>query len=275
MSKPIVTINFDDLKYNLYEVLGLDNTASEIKIKKSFKKLIIELHPDKNPDSNEEIYNHVIMANQVLLNTQLRKDYDSFLNDKNKKDAFIELKQGFEEAIKDVGSFFPENKDEAKTDFKSRINDLNKKHGFNSDLDSINVMKQYEQIKKMRDTQISIPQEKIVDISDFNARFQTRVETGHFSDQIIASNYNSSLGVYQTNDHLVGIDNYSRLYAEDNISTGNFTSLDMAFKIQKINSDVPVKSLEERMKEYQNQSEMFKNRKTSDFSTKKFEDWKP
>ena len=75
MSKPLVTINFNELKFNLYEVLGLTNEASESRIKKSYKKLLIELHPDKNPDSNEDIFNHIIIANQVLGNAILRKDY--------------------------------------------------------------------------------------------------------------------------------------------------------------------------------------------------------
>jgi molecular chaperone DnaJ len=52
-----ITINFDDLKYNLYDILGLTKDASENRIKKTFRKLVIELHPDKNKDANDELYN--------------------------------------------------------------------------------------------------------------------------------------------------------------------------------------------------------------------------
>ena len=38
MSNPLVTINFSELKFNLYEVLGLTNEASESRIKKSYKR---------------------------------------------------------------------------------------------------------------------------------------------------------------------------------------------------------------------------------------------
>ena len=39
MSKPLVSINFNELKFSLYEVLGLTNEASDNRIKKSFKRL--------------------------------------------------------------------------------------------------------------------------------------------------------------------------------------------------------------------------------------------
>lgn len=36
-----------------YEVLELKKTASNDEIKKSFRKLAIKWHPDKNPDNKE------------------------------------------------------------------------------------------------------------------------------------------------------------------------------------------------------------------------------
>jgi hypothetical protein len=272
MSKPLVSVNFSDLKYNLYEVLGLDNKTTDVKIKKSFRKLVIELHPDKNPDSNDEIYQHVIIANQVLSNPATRKDYDNYLLGLNSKDSFIDLKSGFETNLKDVEKYFPV-KDNAKNTFKNKIDELNKKHGFNENNYSDSVMVQYEQIKKMRNNQISIPQEKISDNKDFNSKFENKVSTGVFNDQIIVSENTGSLGTYQPHDQLVEISDYSRLYSEDSVSTGSYTSLDMAFKIQKINATVPEKSVEERLKEYKNQTNTYNNRKPGDFSNKKFDDW--
>jgi curved DNA-binding protein CbpA len=272
MSKPIVSINFNELKFNLYEVLGLTNEASESRIKKSFKKLVIEYHPDKNPDYNEEIFNHIVIANQVLSNTILRKDYDNYLEEKDNKTSHVDLKNNFESAIKDVEKLFPV-KEEANKTFKTKIEELNKKHGVNDDLNSRNVMSQYEQLKKMRDSQISIPQEKISNRDDFNQKFESRKDIGAFDGQIIPVNPNSSLGTYQPNDALVGIGDYSKLYSEDSVSTGSYTSLDMAFKIQKIDSNVSEKSLKERMEEYKNQTNLYNARKPSDYSSKKFDDW--
>jgi DnaJ-class molecular chaperone len=88
-----ITINFDTLKYNLYEVLGINSNASETKIKKAFRNLILNFHPDKNNNIEEEIYYHIITANQILTNTESRKKYDDFLNKSN--DTHDELKNTF------------------------------------------------------------------------------------------------------------------------------------------------------------------------------------
>ena len=272
MSNLLVTINFNELKFNLYEVLGLTNEASESRIKKSYKKLLIELHPDKNPDSNEEIFNHIIIANQVLCNSILRKDYDNYLKEKDNKILHTDLKNNFESVIKDVEKLFPIKEDATKK-FKTKIEELNNMHGVTCDLDSKNVMGQYEQLKKMRDLNISIPQEKISNRDDFNQKFESRKDTGTFNTQIISVNPNSTLGTYQPNDALVGIGDYSKLYLEDNVSTGSYTSLNMAFKIQKFDSNISEKSVKEKMEEYKNQTNQYNNRKQNDFSSKKFDDW--
>ena len=259
MFKPIVTINFNELKFNLYEILGLTNEASENRIKKSFKKLLIELHPDKNPDSNEEIFNHIIIANQVLSNSILRKDYDNYLQEKDKQILHTDLKNNFDSVIKDVEKLFP-IKEDADKKFKTKIEELNNKHGVNN-LNSKNVMTQYEQLKKMRDSQVSITQEKISNRDDFNQKFESRKDLGTFDSQIIQVKPNSGLGTYQPNDALVGISDYSKLYIEDNISTGSYTSLNTAFKIQNIDSNISEKSLKERIEEYKNQTNQYNNRK--------------
>ena len=271
MFKPIVTIDFNELKFNLYEILGLTNEASENRIKKSFKKLLIELHPDKNSDSNEEIFNHIIIANQVLSNSILRKDYDNYLQEKDNKILHTDLKTNFDYVIKDVEKLFP-IKEDADKKFKIKIEELNNKHGVNN-LNSKNVMTQYEQLKKMRDSQVSITQEKISNRDDFNQKFESRKDLGTFDSQIIQVKSNSSLGTYQPNDALVGISDYSKLYIEDNISTGSYTSLNTAFKIQNIDSNISEKSLKERIEEYKNQTNLFSTRKQNDFSSKKFDDW--
>lgn len=41
-------------KRDYYEVLGLTKKASNEEIKKSFRKLAVKWHPDKNPDNKEE-----------------------------------------------------------------------------------------------------------------------------------------------------------------------------------------------------------------------------
>ena len=76
MSK--VEIDFNNLKYNLYEILNIPTNSDDVKIKKNFMKIIKNFHPDKNSELEEEIYYHIILANQILLNKESRKKYDEF-----------------------------------------------------------------------------------------------------------------------------------------------------------------------------------------------------
>ena len=194
------------------------------------------------------------------------------IQEKDIKILHTDLKKDFDTVIKDVEKMFPVKEDATKQ-FKSKIEELNNKHGVNNNLNSKNVINQYDQLKKMRDSQVNIPQEKISNTNDFNQKFESRKDIGTFNSQIIPVNPNSTLGTYQPNDALVGIGDYSKLYLEDNVSTGSYTSLNMAFKIQKIDSNISEKSLKERMEEYKNQTNQYNTRKQGDFSSKKFDDW--
>jgi len=273
MSNSVIT-NFDDLKYNLYELLGLTKDASENRIKKTIKKLVLELHPDKNKDASDEILDHLYKAKDILSNPKSRKNYDDFLEDSTKKDSFLDLKSNFTNQKVDIEKYFPV-KEEAEKTFLNIIEEKNKKHGVVANNDNLNTMSKYESIKKNRNSQISIPQERIANTKDFNNKFESKRETGVFNEQLIVSNHNTNLGTYQPNDGLATINDYSSLYAEDSVSTGSYTSLDMAFKMQKINSEYKEKTIAERMKEYKNQTTQFSSRKPDDYSNKTFNEWAP
>ena len=60
--------------------LMLNPSRSESKIKKAFRNLILNFHPDKNSEAEEDIYQHIIIANQVLSNNNTRSKYDDFLS---------------------------------------------------------------------------------------------------------------------------------------------------------------------------------------------------
>ncbi|HEX7477696.1 MAG TPA: molecular chaperone DnaJ [Polyangiales bacterium] len=67
-------------KRDYYEVLGVERSASPADIKKSYRKLALELHPDRNPGdpSAEEKFKEASEAYGVLSDQQKRSMYDQF-----------------------------------------------------------------------------------------------------------------------------------------------------------------------------------------------------
>ncbi|MCX7710422.1 MAG: molecular chaperone DnaJ [Clostridia bacterium] len=67
-------------KRDYYEVLGVDKNASEADLKKAYRKLAKQYHPDVNPDDKvaEAKFKEVNEAYEVLSDSQKRARYDQF-----------------------------------------------------------------------------------------------------------------------------------------------------------------------------------------------------
>jgi molecular chaperone DnaJ len=63
-----------------YDALGVSKTASQDEIKKAYRKLVREHHPDRNPGDKEaeERFKEIQGAYDVLSDAEKRKQYDSF-----------------------------------------------------------------------------------------------------------------------------------------------------------------------------------------------------
>ncbi len=67
-------------KRDYYEVLSVTRTATVEEVKRSYRKLAVKFHPDKNPDdpSAEESFKELGEAYDVLMDTDKRAAYDRF-----------------------------------------------------------------------------------------------------------------------------------------------------------------------------------------------------
>lgn len=65
-----------------YEILGVKRDAKEKEIKRAFRKLAVQFHPDKNKDKDAEAkFVEIAKAYEVLSDPEKRKRYDQFGDD--------------------------------------------------------------------------------------------------------------------------------------------------------------------------------------------------
>src|SRR5215216_8134969 len=66
-----------------YKILGVERNASEDDIRKAYRKLAMQYHPDRNPNDKqaEERFKEINEAYQVLSDSQKRSHYDRLGSD--------------------------------------------------------------------------------------------------------------------------------------------------------------------------------------------------
>ncbi len=91
-----------------YETLGVPRNASDIEIKKAYRKLAMQYHPDRNPGKEKwanDKFKEINEAYGVLGDPQKRRQYDQFGTVGNIGDIFGSpfTATTFEEMMKDFG----------------------------------------------------------------------------------------------------------------------------------------------------------------------------
>jgi len=201
-------MNFDNLEYNLYNIVNCEHNENEKNIKKKIIKLLKFFHPDKNSKLEDRIYFHIITANEILLDTNKRQEYDLYLIQKHKD--YSELINTFktENAL-----YFTQNKDEAIINFNKKNESLNKFHNYNNN-EMLLIDNDYlNNIIKSRNI-IQIEKNEIKSNEEFNKQFDI------IKKQVFNSNNNNNsteiipLNSNSTDDLL--LDNFNKLYIDNN-----------------------------------------------------------
>jgi len=92
-------------KRDFYEILGVDKNASKDELKKAYRKLAMQYHPDRNPGDkeSEEKFKEAAEAYEILNNDDKRAKYDRFGHDGVRGSGYGS--QGFSD-INDIFSHF-------------------------------------------------------------------------------------------------------------------------------------------------------------------------
>jgi molecular chaperone DnaJ len=90
-----------------YEILGVSKDASEDEIKKNYRKIAMQFHPDKNPENKEaeERFKIASEAYEVLRDPEKRKIYDLYGIEGLKGTGFTGFR-GFEDIFSAFGDIF-------------------------------------------------------------------------------------------------------------------------------------------------------------------------
>jgi molecular chaperone DnaJ len=104
------------IKRDYYEVLSLSRTASEAEVKKAYRKLALEYHPDRNSEPGaEEKFKEASEAYEVLIEPSRRQIYDAYGHNglegsgfhgfNNVDDIFSSMGDIFQEFFGGMGGF--------------------------------------------------------------------------------------------------------------------------------------------------------------------------
>lgn len=95
-------------KRDYYEILGVSKSATADEIKKAYRKVAIQFHPDKNPDDKaaEEKFKEAAEAYEVLSNETKRAQYDRYGHNRPGMGGGFSHEMNMEDIFSQFGDIF-------------------------------------------------------------------------------------------------------------------------------------------------------------------------
>jgi curved DNA-binding protein CbpA len=244
------TIQFNSLEFNLYELLNLPITSTIEDIKKQFRKLIKQFHPDKINEVEEKLYYNITLAHHILGNLQSKEKYDRWLLKSNQSHS--SLKENFKTEEEKIREYFPKTKEEAQISYQQNFEMLGKRHGnFVEDSRSLqNIIKE----KEKQRVKIDISKENFSSIDEFNNTFTKRKINGTYNNMLIKKTAEIQPFTFNKTSNLAELKDFDKVYIND-------TQFRYEFELMPSDEkEINKKDMKTRMDEYNNTTQSLKTK---------------
>jgi len=270
---------------DIYKLYNIKPDASQKIIRKEYKKLVLQYHPDK-PTGNSEIFELVNNAYTILIDDELRSKYDVLFKMKNEYDTkeHNEIKSNYINYKKTDLSVPNESVDKENIlEFDKKWKELDKKHCFYEQ--DQNTDKMFVNIKKQRSEKEEIDNVfKSMDINNkkFNIAFDN-IRTKHISNEIIPieniqcandSIVSQYTGIFNFEPYEDGPSPYSNKYS--NINSGSFVlnkdqkeevcKMDLSEDKYVIDHKMSINDMKKKMNQYETNTEKYNSMSMSEFN---------
>tara|TARA_B110000908_G_scaffold171663_2_gene235222 strand:- start:2273 stop:2992 length:720 start_codon:yes stop_codon:yes gene_type:complete len=238
--------------------MNLSQECTSKQVKKVYRKLVSKFHPDKNDSVEEDIFNHIVIAYQILSNPIEKNSYDNYIG--NKKISHHKKKESYDSTdFKSNDSY-----EISKKKYNEKVKKLEEKHKLKN-IDNTDPLIRIKSLQNVRN-QVKINYETILDKDDFNNKFNKRRTVGSDSKK------KSELINTSKNSYAL-LNSYSELYINDSVISDKYSSLDNAFNL---NPAIEFKedSVSNKIKKYKNESEYLKNLPSNKYLNMQYQEWK-
>jgi curved DNA-binding protein CbpA len=229
------------VKYDLYEILDLNNQSDSSDIKNKYRKLARKFHPDKYINSDDldedekkalkDHFNLINIAHDILFNDETRKIYDKARKEYLDAGQIFDLKKQFN-SFENI-NFNYGDEGTAKKNFKQeneKINVDNEKIAEDIRLNTIKNLDKKFEIQKNDDFNDLLNGSSKNNKNELSKKFNDT-----FNSLKVKSNKNTEIMAYNGDDFVSNLDNAFDLMG---VSDKDFVDTK--------------KSLDERMREYKN-----------------------